>query len=224
MWMQAEGLPIGGPHSPACCSVVLGADGARWAAGADRRAALGFGGADDVLEAKAAYARYVDDLCVISKVWCESCLGTMVSAMYRKPVQFDCQASSEIGQPWLDMWISFANGELQIHMGGQEQEWVQRLAAAPPSKMRLKPYLRDVACSTGVLRLHVSARMARLRQAVLEEPALRRAVERELFVLALHGYPRAMLRRAWARCPQYPAASQYTRAASWMRGTMRSQD
>ena len=80
--MQAEGLPIGGPHSPACCSVVLCADETRWAAGADRRAALGNGDADDVLEAKAAYARYVDDLCVISKVWREPCLETMASAMY----------------------------------------------------------------------------------------------------------------------------------------------
>ena len=30
VWKQAEGLPIGGPHSPACCSVVLSRDEAAW--------------------------------------------------------------------------------------------------------------------------------------------------------------------------------------------------
>ena len=42
VWAQAEGLPIGGPHSPASCSVVLGADEAAWTEDAAARARQGF--------------------------------------------------------------------------------------------------------------------------------------------------------------------------------------
>ena len=42
IWLQAEGFPIGGPQSPASCSVVLGADGAAWTNDAAARARHGF--------------------------------------------------------------------------------------------------------------------------------------------------------------------------------------
>ena len=96
-------------------------------------------------------------------------------------------------------------------MDGQEQEWVLCLAACPPSKTRLKPYLGDDAPSLEALRLHVSGRTARLRQAGLSPEALRRAVEREILVLALHGYPCDLLLRSWSRCRQYPEASRLAR-------------
>ena len=212
VWRQAEGLPIGGPHSPACCSIVLGADEAAWAADAERRARLGFSAPRGRgIEECAAYARYVDDLCVVSRIWCEGCLESMVDGMYRKPVQFDRQATSLLGQPWLDMWITFTSGDMEIHMDGQEHEWVSSLGATPPSRLRLKPYLGDEACSWEALRLHVSARSARLRQAGLGVAELERAVAREVFVLALHGYPCAMMRSAWSRCHQCPAASRHAR-------------
>jgi hypothetical protein len=212
VWKQAEGLPIGGPHSPACCSIVLGADEASWAADASRRAELGFVGPEgSTLEGCAAYARYVDDLCVVSRIWCEGCLETMVDRMYRRPVQFDKQATSHLGQPWLDMWITFVGGDLRIHMDGQEHEWVSQFGATPPGRMRLKPYLGDEKCSWEALRLHVSARSARLRQAGLGEAELERAVEREIFILALHGYPCAMMRSAWSKCHQFPTASRHAR-------------
>ena len=65
-------------------------------------------------------------------------------------------------------------------MDGQEQEWVQSLAAMPPSKTRLKPYLGDEPESLEALRLHVSGRTARLRQADLDDTALLGAVRREV--------------------------------------------
>ena len=212
VWRQKEGLPIGGPHSPACCSVTLGADEASWMADAARRVQHGFGPAGVPLASQVALARYVDDLIMVSRVWCRDCLEAMLEVMYRKPVQFDRQGTSPHGQPWLDMWVAFSAGDLVIHMDGQEQDWVAGMACCPPSKLRLKPYLGDEECSKDALRLHVSARSARLRQAALGRPELRKAVERELLVLALHGYPRAMLHAAWSRCPQYPAASVHARA------------
>ena len=190
-WVQAEGLPIGEPHSPASCSVVLGADGAAWTNNAAARAEHGFMPEGRRLAEQVALARYVDDLIMVSKIWCSSCLEDMLTAMYRKPVQFDRQATCARGQPWLDMWVSFRIGEpWKIHMDGQEQEWVQCQASMPPAKTRLKPYLGDVAESLEALRLHVSGRTARLRQAGLDDMALRRAVQREILALALHGYPR----------------------------------
>ena len=133
--------------------------------------------------------------------------------MYRKPVQFDRQASSPHGQPWLDMWVSFSGDSLCIHMDGQEQDWAQCLAAGPPAKTRIKPYLGDDADSAEALRLHVSGRTARLRQAGLCDEALRRAVQREILVLALHGYPRDQVLRAWSRSRQYPEAAKSARMA-----------
>ena len=87
-------------------------------------------------------------------------------------------------------------------MDGQEQKWVQSQASKPPAKIRLKPYLGDLAESLEALRLHVSGRTARLRQAGLDDVALRKAVQREILVLALHGYPREMMLRVWSRSRQ----------------------
>ena len=211
VWRQAEGLPIGGPHSPASCSVVLGADEAAWTADAAARALHRFLPEGRRLSEQVALARYVDDLIMVSRVWCHACLEDMLTAMYRRPVQFDRQATSAHGQPWLDMWVSFRCGQLEIHMDGQEQEWVQCLAARPPAKFRLKPYLGDEEDSLEALRQHVSGRTARLKQAGLEGEALRKAVEREILVLALHGYPRELLLRVWSRARQYPAAARLGR-------------
>ena len=135
---------------------------------------------------------------MISRIWCSSCLEDMLAVMYRKPVQFDRQATSAHGQPWLDMRVSLRGGALGIHMDGQEQEWVQRRASMPPAKTRLKPYLGDETESLEALRLHVSGRTARLRQVGLDDAALFGAVQREVFVLALHGYPREMMLRVWS--------------------------
>jgi len=88
---------------------------------------------------------------------------------------------------------------------------VQSLAATPPSKTRLKPYLGDGPESLEALRLHVSGRTARLRQAGLDEAALLGAVQREVLVFALHGYPREMQLRVWSRSRQYPAAAKLAR-------------
>ena len=137
--------------------------------------------------------------------------------MCRKPVQFDRQATSAHGQPWLDMWVSFRRGALEIHMDGQEQEWVQIVqsqASKPPAKIRLKKYLGDVAESLEALRLHVSGRTARLRQAGLDDVALRKAAQREIHVLALHGYPWEMMLRVWPRSRQYLAAAKHARMDS----------
>ena len=157
VWVQAEGLPIGGPHSPASCSVILGADEAAWTNDAAARTRHGFLPGGCRLEEQVALAWYVDDFIMVSRVWCFSCLEDMLTVMCRKPVQFDRQATSAHGQPWLDMWVSFRGGALEIHMDGQEQEWVQCQASVPPAKTRLKPYLGDEAESLEALRLHVSA-------------------------------------------------------------------
>ena len=72
------------------------------------------------LAEQVALARYVDDLIMVSRVWCSSCLEDMLAIMFRKLMQFDRQATSAHGQPWLDMWVSFRKGALEIHMDGQE--------------------------------------------------------------------------------------------------------
>ena len=162
-------------------------------------------------EEQVALARYVDDFIMVSRIWCVSCLEDMLAVMCRKPVQFDRQATSAHGQPWLDMWVLLRGGALEIHMDGQEQEWVPSRAAMPPAETRLSPYLGDETESLEALRLHVSGRTARFRQADLDDAALFGAVQREILVLALHGYPREMLLRVWSKSHQYPAAARLAR-------------
>ena len=98
-----------------------------------------------------------------------------------------------------------------IHMDGQEQDWIEAFGSCLPSRLRIQPFLGDEACGRSVLRQHVSARTARLKQAGLDEAEMRCAVERELLLLALYGYPRTMLQDTWSRCPQYPAAAKHAR-------------
>ena len=68
-----------------------------------------------------------------------------------------------------------------------------------------------MAESLEALRLHVSGRTARLRQAGLDDVALHKAVQRKIFILALHGYPRKMMLRVWSKSRQYPAAAKHAR-------------
>ena len=191
--------------------MVLGADEAAWTDDVVARTRHGFLPGGSRLEEQVALARYVDDLAMVSRKWCPSCLEDMLTVMYRKPVQSDWQATSANGQPWLDMWVSLRGGTLEIHMDGQEQERVQSQASMPPAKTRLKPYLGDEAESFEALRLHVSGRTARLRQAGLDDAALLGAVQREILVLALHGYPREMMLQVWSKSRQYPAAAKLAR-------------
>ena len=191
--------------------MVLGADEAAWTDDVAARTRHGFLPGGCRLEEQVALARYVDDFIMISRIWCSSCLEDMLAVMYRKPVQFDRQAMSAHGQPWLDMWVSLRGGALEIHMDGQGQECVQCRASMPPAKTRLKFYLGDETESLEALRLHISGRTARLRQAGLDDAALFGAVQREILVLALHGYPREMMLRVWSRSRQYPAAARLAR-------------
>ena len=78
-------------------------------------------------------AWYVDDLLIVSKMWCSPCLEDMLTVMYRKPLQFDRQATSAHGLPWLDMWVSFRGGALEIHMDGRSRSgYSARLRCLPP--------------------------------------------------------------------------------------------
>ena len=49
------------------------------------------------------------------------------------------------------------------------------------------------------------------RLAGLDNVALHKAVQREILVFALHGYPREMMLRVWSRSRQYPAAARLAR-------------
>lgn len=100
---------------------------------------------------------------------------------------------------------------MRIHMDGQEHAWFEAMGASPSGKLRIKPYLGDERGSAEALRAHVSARLARLRQAGLDQEAMKAAVERELLVLPFHSYLRRQLLHAWSRCCQFPEASRHAR-------------
>ena len=73
---NSVGVQAEGSHSPASCSVVLGADEAAWTNDAAARAGRGFMPEGRRLAEQVALARYVDDFIMVSRVWCSSCLRT----------------------------------------------------------------------------------------------------------------------------------------------------
>ena len=94
---KLSGLPIGGFHSKIAASAVLGHDEKIWCNNFSLRTGEGFQSKvwkDDVL-----HFRYIDDVLLISSIYCCSCLQHALKCIYS--VSFEIEASGE-HIPWLD--------------------------------------------------------------------------------------------------------------------------
>ena len=94
---KLSGLPIGGFHSKIAASAVLGHDEKIWCNNFSLRTGEGFQSKvwkDDVL-----HFRYMDDVLLISSIYCCSCLQHALKCIYS--VSFEIEASGE-HIPWLD--------------------------------------------------------------------------------------------------------------------------
>ena len=87
--VRMDGLPFGGLLSKVAASVVLSQEEREWSENETRRANLGYHKTGRRWSSLACCKRYVDDLLVISKMWCYECLREMIPHVYA--VQFDVE-------------------------------------------------------------------------------------------------------------------------------------
>ena len=107
--VRMDGLPIGGLLSNVAASVVLSEEEREWRENETRRANLGYRGTGRRWSSLAYCKRYVDDLLVISKMWCYECLREMIPHVYT--VQFDVEPQAAIVS-WLDLRIVLETSEI----------------------------------------------------------------------------------------------------------------
>ena len=75
--VRMDGLPMGGLLSKVAASVVLSQEEREWSENETRRANLGYHKTGRRWSSLACCKRYVDDLLVISKMWCYECRSLM---------------------------------------------------------------------------------------------------------------------------------------------------
>ena len=127
-----QSLPIGGLMSQVAASVVLGGQERRWKQ-------------NDALQRNEGYRfhlgwrqavvhlRYVDDICLVSRVYCAHCLTYAVKSVYTVP--FDVSSDDDRKLVWLDMKIFLASAELGLN--------TKHLYPSPPWYANIS-YVRNV--------------------------------------------------------------------------------
>lgn len=94
---RLSGLPIGGFLSKIAASAVLGCDERIWCNSRVKRESQGF--RSPVWEDEVVHLRYIDDIILISSLYCCTCLQYSLKCIYS--VDFDIEASGSL-IPWLD--------------------------------------------------------------------------------------------------------------------------
>ena len=137
---QRLGVPMGGSGSKACTSILLGGLEAAWVRNGARRADHGFADSPQAFQATTNGARYVDDLLVLSTVYCPRCCEAMCMLIYEKPLIIEAQRPVHVVQAqlpqeawqtcvhrWLDLTVTVgetvhlsyrSKNEQCLHSGG----------------------------------------------------------------------------------------------------------
>ena len=107
--VRMDGLPIGGLLSKVAASVILSQEEREWSETETRRANLGYHKTGRRWSSLACCKRYVDDLLVISEMWCYDCLREMIPHVYT--VLFDAEPQVAMVS-WLDLRIVLETSEI----------------------------------------------------------------------------------------------------------------
>ena len=92
--VRMDGLSIGGLWSKVAASVVLSQEEREWSENESRRANLAYHETGRRWSSLACCKRYVDELLLISKMWCYECLEEMIPHVYT--VQFGVEPQAAI--------------------------------------------------------------------------------------------------------------------------------
>lgn len=111
--MMLQCLPIGGLMSKVAASVVLGGEERRWKQSVERQQFEGFRHSMD-WDHTVLHLRYVDDIILISRIYCCRCLQHAVQCIYS--VSFDCSLPHDRTLSWLDLKIYLDSGQLGLNI------------------------------------------------------------------------------------------------------------
>ena len=111
--MMLQCLPIGGLMSKVAASVVLGGEERRWKQSVERQQFEGFRHSMD-WDHTVLHLRYVDDIILISRIYCCRCLQHAVQCIYS--VNFDCSLPHDRTLSWLDLKIYLDSGQLGLNI------------------------------------------------------------------------------------------------------------
>lgn len=91
--------------------IVLGGEERRWKQSQQRQIEAGFQ-SQVPWEKAVLHLRYIDDIVLVSRVYCSRCLRQAVNLMYSVP--FDCSSPTERILCWLDVKILLDSGDLGV--------------------------------------------------------------------------------------------------------------
>ena len=120
VWMQRQGVPIGGLVSGALCSVLLG-----FAEFRCKTMELEGARVPGYVPPCTARLRYVDDQVWISATDCHACVEKQLCGVYPKGVEFTPTSNGTNKAEWLDIVVELkSDGTLDLRPKKAELEWV----------------------------------------------------------------------------------------------------
>ena len=214
VYEQCRGVPIGGFLSKQCASIFLGVSEQAFVEKLARDENNGWCPPGFSFQNTVAATRYVDDLALVSTTLCSACLGELPGHIYDQPVSFDETKPSELGLPWLDVWLTCSGSDLNVHAHGMEHAWRNEAAlgrVSLPTKFRLMPFQGHAMLDVSLLSAILNGKLNRLLSLDLSANDMKRAVECELQIWLLHGYPLQTILHIWRRGKRFPAAITHGR-------------
>lgn len=214
IYEQCAGVPIGGFLSKQCASIHLGFSEQSWVQKLGSLPNNEWCPPGLCFHEAVAATRYVDDLALVSSVLCSTCLNQLPSHIYDKPASFEETKPTELGIPWLDVWLQCGGLDLHVRAHGVEKSW--RCAAAAgrielPSKFRLMPFQGHDVMDVALLVAILNGKLHRLLSLDLSREYMKLAVECEIQIWLLHGYPLSAILKIWRRGTRFPAAVKHGR-------------
>lgn len=169
---RLSGLPIGGLLSRVASGFVLALDESKWTSSVETQRESGFYLPDVPWYKLLVCRRYIDDLLILSRVWCYDCLCVFPSKVYRVPFDPGPRSRSLV---WLDLVVNLDSITLGVKS----------------SPIRVPPPW-DV--SQQKLRNFFWAKISRYRQLELPTDVWQEDVVFQLVTLASQGFCRRRLR------------------------------
>ena len=204
VWMQRQGVPIGGLVSGALCSVLLG-----FAEFRCKTMELEGARVPGYVPPCTARLRYVDDQVWISATDCHDCVEKQLCEVYPKGVQFSPTSNGTNKAEWLDIVVKMeSDGTLDLSPKKPELEWV-RDPDVPCGRHLVPPFVSCLSLDWTLLRGMVKCRCARLLQMRLTKQALRGALQHEVQVWRRSGYDSRLITQLWSRLWKYPDMEKY---------------
>ena len=154
----------------------------------------------------------MDDTLHASATYCKECLEAEALCKYGQEILFKTQGGSAHHQPWCDLALHVWGYSVRIGMLAAETAWIAR-ESPHPSKYRYPPFLGDAAADKTALRSLVLGRLARLRDAKLDDGALIQALVYDLALWGRSGYSPKFTRRVWTQSSRDPHVNKLIKLA-----------